>query len=75
MFNELTAVLTRLELVLNREFSPETRGDRCQAADLGLDIAAEEDVWRLLLKAPVQAGVVLVTGDLARRWPCRIVSG
>ena len=31
----------------------------------GLDIAATEDVWQVLLKARERAGILLVTGDLA----------
>jgi simple sugar transport system ATP-binding protein len=31
----------------------------------GLDIAATEEVWNLLLKAREEAGVLLVTGDLS----------
>ncbi|MDP3478216.1 MAG: ABC transporter ATP-binding protein, partial [Desulfoprunum sp.] len=31
----------------------------------GLDIAATEDVWKLLLEAREQAGILLVTGDLS----------
>jgi general nucleoside transport system ATP-binding protein len=42
--------------------SPQTH--RCGTAHQGLDIGATEDVWRLLLKARAEAGILLVTSDL-----------
>ncbi len=53
------------KLVLAREFYRKPRLIVAEQPTQGLDIAAAEEVWRLLLQAREQAGIVLVTGDLA----------
>ena len=53
------------KLVLAREFYRKPRLIVAEQPTQGLDIAAAEEVWQLLLKAREQAGIVLVTGDLA----------
>ncbi len=52
------------KLVLAREFYRKPRLIVAEQPTQGLDIAATEDVWQLLLKAREQAGILLVTGDL-----------
>jgi len=52
------------KLVLAREFYRRPRLIVAEQPTQGLDIGATEDVWRLLLKAREEAGVLLVTGDL-----------
>ena len=52
------------KLVLAREFFRRPRFIVAEQPTQGLDIAAAEDVWRLLLQARQQAGILLVTGDL-----------
>jgi simple sugar transport system ATP-binding protein len=53
------------KLVLAREFHRRPRLIVAEQPTQGLDIAAAEDVWNLLLKAREQAGILLVTGDLS----------
>ncbi len=53
------------KLVLAREFHRRPRLIVAEQPTQGLDIAAAEDVWNLLLKAREQAGILLITGDLA----------
>jgi simple sugar transport system ATP-binding protein len=53
------------KLVLAREFFRKPRLIVAEQPTQGLDIAAAEDVWQLLLQAREQAGILLVTGDLA----------
>ena len=53
------------KMVLAREFYRKPRLIVAEQPTQGLDIAATEDVWRLLLEAREQAGVLLVTGDLS----------
>lgn len=53
------------KLVLAREFYRQPRLIVAEQPTQGLDIAAAEDVWQLLMKAREQAGILLVTGDLA----------
>ena len=48
-----------------REFYRRPRLIVAEQPTQGLDISAAEDVWNLLLKAREQAGILLVTGDLA----------
>ena len=52
------------KLVLAREFSRRPRLIVAEQPTQGLDIAAAEEVWQLLLKAREQAAILLVTGDL-----------
>ncbi len=52
------------KLVLAREFYRRPRLIVAEQPTQGLDIAAAEDVWNLLLKAREAAGVLVVTGDL-----------
>jgi general nucleoside transport system ATP-binding protein len=52
------------KLVLAREFFRKPRLIIAEQPTQGLDIAAAEDVWNLLLQAREQAGILLVTGDL-----------
>ncbi len=52
------------KMVLAREFYRQPRLIVAEQPTQGLDIAAMEDVWRLLLKAREEAGILLVTGDL-----------
>jgi simple sugar transport system ATP-binding protein len=51
-------------MVLAREFYRKPHLIVAEQPTQGLDIAATEDVWNLLLKARDQAGILLVTGDL-----------
>ena len=53
------------KMVLAREFYRRPRLIVAEQPTQGLDISAAEDVWNLLLKAREQAGILLVTGDLA----------
>ena len=53
------------KMVLAREFYRRPRLIVAEQPTQGLDIAATEEVWRLLLKARERAGVLLVTGDMA----------
>ena len=53
------------KMVLAREFYRKPRLIVAEQPTQGLDIAATEDVWKLLLKAREQAGILLVTGDLS----------
>lgn len=53
------------KMVLAREFYRRPRLIVAEQPTQGLDIAAAEDVWNLLLKARDAAGVLLVTGDLS----------
>ena len=53
------------KMVLCREFYRKPRLIVAEQPTQGLDIAAAEDVWNLLLKAREQAGILLVTGDLS----------
>lgn len=53
------------KLVLAREFYRKPRLIVAEQPTQGLDIAAAEEVWQLLLQAREQAGILLVTGDLA----------
>ncbi len=52
------------KLVIAREFYRKPRLIVAEQPTQGLDIAAAEEVWKLLLKAREAAGVLLVTGDL-----------
>ena len=52
------------KLVLAREFYRCPHLIVAEQPTQGLDIGATEDVWRLLLKAREEAGILLVTGDL-----------
>ena len=52
------------KLVLAREFFRKPRLIVAEQPTQGLDIAAAEDVWQLLMQAREQAGILLVTGDL-----------
>ena len=53
------------KMVLSREFYRKPRLIVAEQPTQGLDIAAAEDVWNLLLKAREQAGILLITGDLS----------
>jgi simple sugar transport system ATP-binding protein len=53
------------KMVLAREFFRRPRLIVAEQPTQGLDIAATEDVWQVLLKARARAGILLVTGDLA----------
>jgi simple sugar transport system ATP-binding protein len=53
------------KMVLAREFYRKPRLIIAEQPTQGLDIAATEDVWKLLLEAREAAGILLVTGDLA----------
>lgn len=53
------------KIVLAREFFRRPRLIVAEQPTQGLDIAATEDVWQVLLKARERAGILLVTGDLA----------
>jgi simple sugar transport system ATP-binding protein len=53
------------KLVLAREFYRRPRLIVAEQPTQGLDIAAAEDVWNLLLKAREAAGILVVTGDLS----------
>lgn len=52
------------KLVLGREFYRSPRIILAENPTQGLDIAATEEIWRRLLAAREQAGILLVTGDL-----------
>ena len=52
------------KLVLARKFYRRPRLIVAEQPTQGLDIGATEDVWRLLLKAREEAGILLVTSDL-----------
>jgi len=52
-------------MVLAREFYRKPRFIVAEQPTQGLDIAAAEDIWNLLLKAREAAGILLVTGDLS----------
>ncbi len=52
------------KMVLAREFYRRPRLIVAEQPTQGLDIAAMEDVWHLLLKARDRAGILLLTGDL-----------
>lgn len=52
------------KMVLAREFYRKPRLIVAEQPTQGLDIAAAEDVWNLLLKAREAAGILLITGDL-----------
>ena len=52
------------KLVLAREFYRRPKLIIAEQPTQGLDIGATEDVWRLLLKAREEAGILLVTSDL-----------
>lgn len=52
------------KMVLSREFYRQPRLIVAEQPTQGLDIAAMEDIWNLLLKAREEAGILLVTGDL-----------
>jgi simple sugar transport system ATP-binding protein len=51
-------------MVLAREFFRRPRLIVAEQPTQGLDIAATEDVWQVLLKARGRAGILLITGDL-----------
>ena len=53
------------KMVIGREFFREPRLIVAEQPTQGLDIAAAEEVWGHLLNARENAGVLLVTGDLA----------
>ena len=53
------------KVVLAREFFRRPRLIVAEQPTQGLDIAATEDVWQVLLKARERAGILLITGDLA----------
>ncbi len=53
------------KMVLSREFYRKPRLIVAEQPTQGLDIAAAEDVWNLLLKARERAGILLITGDLS----------
>lgn len=52
------------KLVLAREFHRRPRLIVAEQPTQGLDIGATEEIWKVLLKARDEAGVLLVTGDL-----------
>ena len=52
------------KMVLAREFYRRPRMIIADQPTQGLDVAATEDVWNLLLKAREKAGILLLTGDL-----------
>lgn len=53
------------KLVLAREFYRKPRLIVAEQPTQGLDIAGTGDVWQLLMQAREEAGILLVTGDLA----------
>lgn len=53
------------KMVLAREFYRRPRLIVAEQPTQGLDVAATEDVWNLLLKAREKAGIMLLTGDLS----------
>lgn len=52
------------KMVLAREFYRRPRLIVAEQPTQGLDIGATEEIWRVLLKARTEAGILLVTGDL-----------
>ena len=52
------------KMVLAREFYRRPRLIVAEQPTQGLDIGATEDIWKLLLKARAEAGILLITGDL-----------
>ena len=52
------------KMVLAREFYRRPRLIIAEQPTQGLDVAATEDVWNVLLKAREKAGILLLTGDL-----------
>jgi len=52
------------KMVLAREFYRRPRLIVAEQPTQGLDIGATEDIWKVLLKARKEAGVLLITGDL-----------
>lgn len=52
------------KLVLGREFFRKPKLIVAEQPSQGLDVAATEEVWHRLLNVRMQAGVLLVTGDL-----------
>ena len=52
------------KLVLAREFYRKPKLIIAEQPTQGLDIAATEDIWKLLLEAREEAGILLVTSDL-----------
>ncbi len=53
------------KMVLAREFYRKPRLIVAEQPTQGLDIAATEDVWNLLLEAREVAGILLITGDIS----------
>lgn len=53
------------KLVLAREFHRRPRLIVAEQPTQGLDVSAIEEVWATLLDARQEAGILLVTGDLA----------
>lgn len=53
------------KLVLAREFYRQPRIIVAEQPTQGLDVAATEEVWKLLIEARQRAGILLITGDLA----------
>ncbi|PIE60561.1 MAG: branched-chain amino acid ABC transporter ATP-binding protein [Desulfobulbus propionicus] len=53
------------KMVLAREFFRKPRLIVAEQPTQGLDIAAAQDVWNLLLETRDKAGILLITGDLA----------
>jgi simple sugar transport system ATP-binding protein len=53
------------KIVLAREFYRRPRLIVAEQPTQGLDIGATEEIWRLLLKARDEAGIMLVTSDLS----------
>jgi simple sugar transport system ATP-binding protein len=52
------------KLVLAREFFRSPRLIVAEQPTQGLDVAATEEVWKILLNARKRAGILLITGDL-----------
>ena len=52
------------KMVLGREFYRQPQLIVAEQPTQGLDVAATEEVWRHLLNARKQAGILLITGDL-----------
>jgi ABC-type uncharacterized transport system ATPase subunit len=52
------------KIVLAREFYRRPRLIVAEQPTQGLDVGATEEIWRVLLKARTEAGVLLVTSDL-----------
>jgi general nucleoside transport system ATP-binding protein len=53
------------KLVLAREFYRKPQLIVAEHPTQGLDISASEDIWKLLVKAREEAGILLITGNLA----------